>query len=268
MAKPSTTNAAPAATIHRIAAPGPVKAREPEEALTTGAAVICVPPDPDPVGSLVAGWTVDAVALVPADELVVADVGVVGIAEVVEDVDGAGGMTVVGVALVVGEVGGDSVVTVTAPAVVGDPPGSDVVGGGGMVTCAVATTGDAGEPDGGELTMPVGSLSLGKAVHFRLRSLPDTSIVNCALASSAIVTTPPAAENGPIVAGEEGNCSCNPDAGTGLGMGASMASDPVDIDGGEAPEASTVAVALPTMALLPRAAAAETMLDGRSTVVW
>jgi len=109
--------------------------------------VDCVPPDPDPVGSLLAGWSVDAVALVPADELVVADVGVVDIAEVVEDVDGAGGMTVVGVALVVGDVGGDSVVTVTGPAVVGDPAGSDVVGGGGMVTCTVAITGDAGDPD-------------------------------------------------------------------------------------------------------------------------
>jgi len=101
-----------------------------------------------------------------------------------------------------------------------------------------------------------------------LRSLPDTSIVNCASASSAMVTALPVAENGPMVAAGEGNCSCNPDAGTGLGMGASMVIDPVDIDGGEAPEASTIAVALPVMALLPRAAAAETMLDGRSTVVW
>lgn len=139
-AKPSTTNAAPAATIHRMAAPGPVKAREPEEALTTGAAVTCVAPDPDPVGSLVVGWCVDAVTLVVADELVAADVGV---AEVVE---GPVVMTEVGVAPVVGDVGGDPVVAVTGPV---------------KMTCAVATTGDSGELDGGELTMPVGSLSLG-----------------------------------------------------------------------------------------------------------
>ena len=156
MARPSTINAAPAATIHRIATPGPVNAREPEEALTTGAAVTCVPPDPDPVALLVAGWSLDAVTLVPADELVVAAdvcvVWVVCVAEVVEDTDGVP---------VVDDVGGEFVVAVTGPAVVGDPAGSVVVGGGGMVTWAVVITGDAGELDGAALTMPVVSLSLG-----------------------------------------------------------------------------------------------------------
>ena len=71
-----------------------------------------------------------------------------------------------------------------------------------------------------------------------------------------------------MVAGEDGSSSCSPDDGTGLGMGASMVNAPVDSDVGVALVASTVAVALPEMAVLPRAAAAEAMLDGRSTVVW
>ena len=105
-------------------------------------------------------------------------------------------------------------------------------------------------------------------MQLRLRLLPDTSSVNCTSASSVMVMSLPVAEKGPMVSAEDGNASCSPDDGTGLGMGASMVNVPVDSDAGVAPEASTVAVALPVMALLPRAAAALTMLAGRSTVVW
>jgi len=144
--------ATPATTIHRVAAPGPVNAKEPEEALTTGAVGLCVSLDPDPVEALEADWVVEVVALAAADVLVVADVDVVCATVVVEDGDEV---------LVDEAVGGTAVVAVTATTVVDEPAGSDELGVGGELTWAVAITGDAGEPDGPALTMPAASASLG-----------------------------------------------------------------------------------------------------------
>ena len=51
-------------------------------------------------------------------------------------------------------------------------------------------------------------------------------------------------------------------------MGTLMSSVPLVMLVGVAPVASTVAVAVPVMAVLPRAAAAPTMLAGNVTKVW
>lgn len=58
MARPSTTNAAPEATIHPVAAPGPVNARDPELAWMMGSDVLGLD-DPE-LGFVAAATVVDA----------------------------------------------------------------------------------------------------------------------------------------------------------------------------------------------------------------
>jgi hypothetical protein len=99
------------------------------------------------------------------------------------------------------------------------------------------------------------------------RLLPDTTSVSWTLVSSARVMAPPDAVNGPMVPAGDGSVSATPVEGTGDGRGALKVIVPLGIDVGVAPVASTVAVALPMMALLPRAAAADAMLVGMVSVV-
>jgi len=129
-------------------------------------------------------------------------------------------------------------------------------------------TGAVTGPTGLDITIPVGSRLLGYALQLRSSVLPDTSRLNWMVASWVTMMPPPDAVKGPIVVLGEGMTSGSPEGGTGEGMGTSKLMVPVDMDAGVAPEASREVVAVPLMALLPRAAAAETMLDGRSTVVW
>ena len=143
-----------------------------------------------------------------------------------------------------------------------------VVGGGGVAPFPRAMTGAVTAPTGLDVTIPVGSRLFGYVLQRRSRMLPDTSRLNWMAASWVTMMPPPDAVKGPIVAGDEGRLSGSPEGGTGEGMGTSKLMVPVDMDEGVAPEVSIDVVAVPLSVLLPRAAAAETMLEGRSTVVW
>jgi hypothetical protein len=83
-----------------------------------------------------------------------------------------------------------------------------------------------------------------------------------------MVTGPPEAVKGPTVPAVAGITIRTPEDGTGLGNGALKLIDPVEIDGGVAPLASTAATAVPAMLLLPRAEAADAIEDGIVTWVW
>jgi hypothetical protein len=88
------------------------------------------------------------------------------------------------------------------------------------------------------------------------------------LSSWVIVIGPPDAVKGPTVPATGGITSSMPEAGMGLGSAASKAMEPVEIELGVAPLASTAAVAVPTMSVLPRAAAADAIAFGMPTWVW
>jgi hypothetical protein len=83
-----------------------------------------------------------------------------------------------------------------------------------------------------------------------------------------IVMGPPDAVKGPTVPAAGGITSSMPEDGMGLGSAASKAMAPVEIELGVAPLASTAAVAVPAMSVLPRAAAAEAIELGMSTWLW
>jgi hypothetical protein len=84
--------------------------------------------------------------------------------------------------------------------------------------------------------------------------------------STVRVMAPPVAVNGPTVVGVAGNFKVRPDEGIGLGIGALMVMVPLEIDAGVLPVASTFVRAVPAMAEFPKAAAAETIEEGRATV--
>src|ERR1700676_5431276 len=65
-----------------------------------------------------------------------------------------------------------------------------------------------------------------------------------------------------------GSVSETPVGGIGDGRGTSMFIAPVEICAGVAPTASTDPVAVPVMAVFPKAAAADAMLAGIVSVVW
>ena len=98
--------------------------------------------------------------------------------------------------------------------------------------------------------------------------LPDTTRPSETAGSTVRLMAPPEAVKGPTVPGVEGRTSVRPVDGTGLGMGALMVMVGAATDAGVAPVASTLSVAVPAMAEFPRAAAAETIELGRSTVDW
>ena len=83
-----------------------------------------------------------------------------------------------------------------------------------------------------------------------------------------MVTGPPEAVKGPTVLAAAGITSRTPEDGTGLGSGALKLIDPVEIEAGVAPLASTAATAVPAMLVLPRAAAADAIEDGIATWFW
>jgi hypothetical protein len=248
-AKPTRINAAPPTASSSNPFPGPVKASEPELADV-------IPDDVPPDAAAVAtrALVVDGS---PVGEVVGAVVcgglAVVGIVR-------GSGANVVGVGAVVGAavIGG----AVIGGAVVGAP----VVGGADVAE--VAIVGDSGEPVGALATMPVDALLLGYAMQDSESALPDTSSVSLALLSSLIEMGPPDAVNGPTVPAVAGITRSTPDDGTGFGSTALKLIDPVEIEGGVAPLASTAAVAVPAMSLLPSAAAADAIEDGIVTWVW
>jgi hypothetical protein len=82
-----------------------------------------------------------------------------------------------------------------------------------------------------------------------------------------MVTGPPEAVKGPTVPAVAGITSTTPDDGTGRGSGALKLIDPVEIEGGVAPLASTAPTAVPAILLLPRAAAADAIEEGIATWV-
>jgi hypothetical protein len=133
---------------------------------------------------------------------------------------------------------------------------------------ATAMTGLAFPSEGGPLTIPVATLLFGYGVQVRLRSLPDTTNVKEIAWSTVRVIAPPEAVKGPTVPGVEGRTKERPVDGTGLGIRALIAMGGAASVAGVAPVASTLIVALPAMAEFPSAAAAETMLLGRTTVDW
>ncbi len=133
---------------------------------------------------------------------------------------------------------------------------------------AVAITGDAGEPDGVELTMPVAAVLFGYGVHVSVSVLPETFSAREMAGSTVRLMAPPVAVKGPTDAGVEGNINVRPVAGTGLGIGALMTRLPLEIEAGVAPVASTLVTAVPAMAEFPSAAAADTMDVGRATMDW
>jgi hypothetical protein len=197
-------------------------------------------------------------------------------------VDGSPAVVVVGAVVcgglaVVGIVRGSGENVVGVGAVVGGAVvGGAVVGGavvgapvvGGADAAEVAIVGDSGAPDGALVAMPVDALLLGYAMHDSDRALPDTTRVSLALLSWLTEMGPPDAVNGPTVPAVAGITRSTPDDGTGFGSTALKLIEPVEIEGGVAPLASTVAVALPAMSLLPRAAAADAIEDGMVTCVW
>jgi hypothetical protein len=241
MARPSTISAAPAVTIHPVAAPGPVNARDPELAWMMGFDVIELE---DPAPDFVAAATV----VEATDGVVVVEPWIV----------------VVETSLVVeaspGETGLVAVVPVPAPVP------AIVVGVDESVS--VAITGEIGEPPGAEDTIPVDALSFVYGLHVRLRSLPDTTNVSWTIGSRVSVIVSPVAVKGPTVPGVDGRLSAMPVDGIGLGRGALMAISPAETVAGVAPVASTLTTAVPVIAVFPSAAAAEAIDDGMVTCVW
>ena len=133
---------------------------------------------------------------------------------------------------------------------------------------AVAITGAMGDPFGADLAIPLCALLFGYAWHVRLRVLPETSRESWAIASSWIVTSLLVAVKGPNVSGADGSERPSPLLGTGLGMGTSMSIGPTVIVCGVAPVAPIPVLAVPAMALFPRAWAASAMVAGSDTSVW
>jgi len=133
---------------------------------------------------------------------------------------------------------------------------------------AVAMTGEAFAAVGADETIPVVSELLGYGVQVRLRVLPEMTSPSEMAGSTVSVIAPPEAVNGPTVPAVEGRTSDRPVDGTGLGIGASMVMGAAATDAGVAPVASTLRLAVPVMAEFPRAAAADTMEFGSSTVDW
>jgi hypothetical protein len=232
------------------------------------------PPDPAAVATralVVVGSTV-VFGPVVCGGLVVGTTVVRGTdASVVGDGAVVVGALVGGAAVAAAVVGGTGV----GGAVVGGPGGAVVGGPGGVVLggtddadADVAIVGDSGDPDGAFATIPVVALLLGYAMHVSDRELPDTSSVSLALLSWLIVMGPPDAVKGPMVAAVGGITRRTPVDGIGLGSAMLKLIDPVAIDDGVAPVASTTAVAVPAIELLPRAAAADAIEDGSVTWVW
>ena len=133
---------------------------------------------------------------------------------------------------------------------------------------AVAMTGEAFAAVGAVEVIPVGAELLGYGVHVRLRVLPDTTNPSEMAGSTVTVIAPPDAVKGPTVPAVEGRTSDRPVDGTGLGIGALMVMGGAATEAGVAPVASTLRLAVPVMAEFPRAAAADTMELGSSTVDW
>ena len=131
---------------------------------------------------------------------------------------------------------------------------------------AVAITGDAAEPAGAVLTMPVAALLFGYGVQVRVSVLPDTFSDSEMAGSTVRLMAPPVAVKGPIGRGVAGRFSVRPAAGTGLGIGALMVRVPLEIEPGWRPWRRPWVTAVPAMAEFPSAAAAATMELGRATV--
>ena len=124
--------------------------------------------------------------------------------------------------------------------------------------------GSLGRPD----PNPVGCVLLGKAVQVSANGLPETSRVSEALLSSVMVMPVDVAVKGPTVAAGDGRSSGRPPLGIELGIGTLKLKGPSVMLAGVAPVASTFVVAVPLMAVLPKAAAAETRDAGIETTVW
>jgi hypothetical protein len=263
-AKPRKIKAPPPTASNSNPRPGPVKAREPELADVTPDDGRDAPPDPAAVATralVVVGSTV-VFGPVVCGGLVVGTTVVRGTdASVVGDGAVVIGALVGGAAVAAAVVGGTGV----GGAVVGGPGGVVL---GGTDDADVAIVGDSGDPDGAFATIPVAALLLGYAMHVSDRELPDTSSVSLALLSWLIVMGPPDAVKGPMVAAVGGITRRTPVDGIGLGSAMLKLIDPVAIDDGVAPVASTTAVAVPAIELLPRAAAADAIEDGSVTWVW
>ena len=82
------------------------------------------------------------------------------------------------------------------------------------------------------------------------------------------MTVAPVALNGPNKPGVDGIDTATPLGGMARGIGVSKLRVPVAIDAGVAPATSMVDEAVPVSDLVPRAAAAPTMLAGIVTWVW
>jgi hypothetical protein len=145
--------------------------------------------------------------------------------------------------------------------------GAAVVAVGAAPEVALAMTGDALAAVGAAATMPVAALLFGYGVHVSCRVLPETTSDRATAGSTVRLMAPPVAVKGPTVAGVVGRFSVSPDAGTGLGIGALIVTGGAATDAGVAPVASTLSVAVPVMEEFPRAAAADTMALGSTTVV-
>jgi hypothetical protein len=210
-------------------------------------------------------------AAVATRALVVAGSPVVGVAYVVTGPAVGDGLALVGGAAVVGEsaAGGAEVgAAVAGGAVVGAAVVGGAVVGGPEVADEVAIVGDCGEPTGALELIPVGTLLLAYAMHESASAEPDTVRLSLTLLSWLTVTGPPVAVKGPTVPAVGGITRRSPDDGTGFGSTALKLIDPVEIEAGVAPLASTAPVAVPAMALLPSAAAADAIEAGTLTWVW
>jgi len=172
------------------------------------------------------------------------------------------GVALDGVVPDVAAVGGAVVAVVAAAAVVGVVAAAEAL--------AVAIAGETGEPEGLALVMPeVGMVSFGYAVQVRFNgALPGTAATDkLAFGSTFRLTAPPVAVNGPSVEGVAGNSRGMPAVGIGVGIGALNVMVPLGVLAGVAPVASTVADAVPVIAVLPRAWDAAAMDLGRLTFV-
>jgi hypothetical protein len=247
-----------------------VKARDRELAWTTGsgavvgaAVLVLVREDPAPVA---APTVVD-----DAGFAVVDDPGAVVVVVGPDWEPLAGGASVVPVATTVVCVGEGVVVVLDGGSFGGVVGVGEQVPSGGQVdpdVDPVAITGEALAPPGALDTMPVGAALLGYGLHVKLRSLPDITSVNEMAGSTVSVTWPPVGVKGPMVPADDGRSKVRPVAGSGLGMGTLMSMGPDDTVAGVAPTASTFTTASPTIAELPRAAAAPAIDDGSVSWVW
>lgn len=131
-----------------------------------------------------------------------------------------------------------------------------------------AITGDMDGTDGVEVVTPDGVMvSLGYAVHVRLRGLPATMSVRLMPESSSMVTPPPLEVNGPSEAAGVGTWRTTPLEGIGLGNVRLKVSGPTGKVEGVAPRASSLVVAEPVR-VGDRAAAALAKEAGSVTDVW